>query len=287
MEMSSVNELFEYLNSLEQVNIQPYGNSVRICVSGKIVLQGNKVEKIDHEKLKQLQNKNDFLYSDNEIIHPSTYNYDRIDRKPDSFLTHFFSDFPHVIPKEYKLQSNLAYLQAAFIEMREMRINLKKREIIIQELKDDLSKLTNKIKNINEHNSELQHALNKKSIQLLEAIYNINNTVHGINNIQINAIYDFIQKMFKSNGLYKASTVLSHMEISTGYVENIARLSYKKLEANNSTHFPEPIYYLSNIDDFQYFDALGNEIKKELYYKQDSGFSFGYNELLMLLKKSF
>lgn len=217
MKFNTVQDLFNYLSSLERSSIQILKNSCTIWLPNGVVLKGKAVDEIDPYSKDLIDDETSFVYTSNSIASIDSFRMQVFVPTPESFLNIIFNLYPEIIPIEYRLSDQLYYLERALSEMQILRIQIGKIKSEFDDVKNKMSELQREKEFLDVKVSEQTENCHRKSKQLVKFWIPLIKSGCLINIVQMRAIDSFVRRDLAS---YKIS-------INTGYLDNTVRLKYQ------------------------------------------------------------
>jgi sRNA-binding regulator protein Hfq len=270
MKFNTVQDLFNYLSSLERSSIQILKNSCTIWLSNGVVLNGKAVEEIDRYSKDLIDNETSFVYTINSIASIDSFRMENFVPTPESFLNTIFNLYPEIIPIEYSLSVQLSAFEQALREMQILRIQVGKLKSEFDDVQNKMFELQREKEFFDGNVSELTENCHRKSKQLVEVWIPLIKSGCLINIVQMRAIDSFVRK---DSATYK-------IFINTGYLDNTVRLKYQITAWGSADLSGIPVGTDNAITFFNQDGQQTGEVPR------DSGqsFSIDWDELKILLE---
>ena len=270
MKFYNVQDLFNYLSSLERCRIQILKNSCTIWLPNGILLNGKSVDKIDYSSKKLVDCENSFVYTNDEIAGIESFRMDVFQSNPESFLNFIFYRYPDISPIEYRLSDQLSSFEQVLREMITLRTQIGKLKSEFDDVQNKMFELQRKKEYFDDTVSELIENCHRKSKQLAELWIPIIKSGSIINVIQLRAIHSFVRKNVGSHKIF----------INTGFQDKIVRLTYLETIWGSADLEGIPV---GSDNAITFFNQDGQQTS-EVPLSSGLSISIEWDELLILLK---
>jgi hypothetical protein len=248
MNFKNVQELFDYLLSMNGTRISQDEKSCSIWLPNGKCISGKFESKIDFKSKDLLNNNTFFIYNENEIACLETYMMAVFSKSLESFLNVIFNKYPEIVPLEYKLRNVVSDLAIALDQMQSLRTQIGGLKKELAYSKNEYNELKKDYEGRVYWTERNKSELNKQTERHIRLLTWINKLKKIITIEQIKKVEQF------------TNSVNTFGEIEYGFVKGIIKLTYYTTIWGSAD--------LAGLDlgskrHFIYFDKLGNKIDKE------------------------
>lgn len=270
MNFSNIQEVFDYLSSIEGVKVYNRIESCDIWLPNGKVLEGKFVDPISEISYELLIGKNSFIYNDKQIAWNETFvTIEFCADDLSSLLLMCFSFCPEIVTNDYMLEEDIRSLENSIRELTTLRVE-------IGGLKRSLTELVEKSSRLEQENNLCKQELNrlKKDISRKET-----------------TLYTFLIQYFESNSdvslrqlenislFIEEKAVNKDITIETEINSCVFRLTYNITIWESGDLEGIPFGTQSCVEYFN--GSKFQEVSDETFLKPD--IIFGWNELKFIL----